>query len=210
MPYLVLDLEMTGPEPDYNEIIQIGAVLFDDNWVEKGQYLTNVYPENKEAFSSSSEKIHNLSLADLEEAPMIYDVLPELEEWICTQLGLRVPKGQLDRTPFLRDVIICGQSVINDINFLKEAYRYEKLKWPYSRVLLDLHTLSYFTFRVLKANAGSPAGRKIPDRLSLTAIANYFGFAREDGFHNALEDALLTAQCLKEVFKLGDGMKLPA
>ncbi|UFH57299.1 3'-5' exonuclease [Spirosoma sp. KNUC1025] len=203
MPYLVLDLEMTGPEPDYNEIIQIGAVLFDDNWVERGQYLTNVYPENQEAFSSSSEKIHNLSLAELEDAPMIYDVLPELEEWICKELGLRVPKGQLDRTPFLRDVIICGQSVINDINFLKEAYRYEKLKWPYSRVLLDLHTLAFFTFRVLKAN-----GRKVPDRLSLTAIASYFGFAREDGFHNALEDAVLTAKCLKEVFKLSEAMKL--
>ena len=205
MAFLVLDLEMTGPEPDYNEIIQIGAVLFDDNWVERGQYLTNVYPENKEAFSSSSEKIHNLSLTDLDDAPMIYDVLPELEEWICEKLDLRVPKGQLDRTPFLRDVIICGQSVINDINFLKEAYRYEKLKWPYSRVLLDLHTLAYFTFRVLKAN-----GRRVPDRLSLTAIASHFGFAREDGFHNALEDAVLTAQCLKEVFKLSEKMKLVA
>ncbi|RYC70787.1 MULTISPECIES: 3'-5' exonuclease [Spirosoma] len=203
MPYLVLDLEMTGPEPDYNEIIQIGAVLFDDNWVRKGQYLTNVYPENEEAFSSSSEKIHNLSLADLQDAPMMYDVLPELEEWICKELSIRVPAGQLDRTPYLRDVIICGQSVINDINFLKEAYRYEKLKWPYSRVLLDLHTLSYFTFRVLRAN-----GRKVPDRLSLTAIASYFGLAREDGFHNALEDAELTAKCLAEVFKLADTMKL--
>ena len=101
----------------------------------------------------SSEKIHNLSLADLEDAPMIYDVLSELEEWICTQLGVWVPKGQLDRTPFLRDVIICGQSMINDVNFLKEAHRYEKLKWPCSRVLLDLHTLGYFTFRVLRANA---------------------------------------------------------
>ncbi len=53
MPYLVLDLEMTGPEPDYNEIIQIGAVLFDDNWVEKGQYLTNVYPETKQLWTES-------------------------------------------------------------------------------------------------------------------------------------------------------------
>lgn len=203
MPFLVLDLEMTGPEPDYNEIIQIGAVLFDDDWQEKGRYLTNVYPENEEAFSSASEKIHNLSLADLEDAPMIYDVIPEMETWICEKLGLRVPKDQLDRTPFLRNVIICGQSVINDINFLKEAYRYEKLKWPYSRVLLDLHTLAYFTFRVLKAN-----GQKVPDRLSLTAIANHFGFAREDGFHNALEDAVLTAQCLKEVFTLSERMQL--
>lgn len=205
MPYLVLDLEMTGPEPDYNEVIQIGAVLFDDNWVEKGQYLTNVYPENEDAFSSSSEKIHNLSLADLQDAPMMYDVLPEMENWICKQLNIRVPAGQQDRTPYLRDVIICGQSVINDINFLKEAYRYEKLKWPFSRVLLDLHTLGYFTFRVLRAN-----GRKAPDRLSLTAIASHFGFAREDGFHNALEDAVLTAKCLKEVFTLAEAMKLPA
>lgn len=127
---------MTGPEPDYNEIIQIGAVLYDDDWLERGQYLTNVHPENKEAFSSSSEKIHNLSLAELDDAPMIYDVLPELEEWICTQLGLRVPTGQLDRTPFLRDVIICGQSVINDINFLKPGRRSGSLPVREAKVAL--------------------------------------------------------------------------
>lgn len=204
MPFLVLDLEMTGPEPDWNEIIQIGAVLYDDDWREKGHYLTNVYPENKEAFSSSSEKIHNLSLDDLEDAPMIYDVLPELEDWILGQLGTRVPTGQLDKTPYLRDVIICGQSVINDINFLREAYRLEKMKWPYSRTLIDLHTLGYFVFRILKQN-----GKSVPRGLSLKSIAGYFGFERESEHHNALEDAILTAQCLREVFRLGDGMKLP-
>jgi len=205
MPFLVLDLEMTGPEPDYNEIIQIGAVLFDDQWVEKGRYLTNVYPENEDAFSSHSEKIHNLSIEELEDAPMIYDVLPALEDWILEKLGIRLPPGQLDKTPYLRDVIICGQSVINDINFLKEAYRLEKQKWPYSRTLVDLHTLGYFVFRILKKN-----GRNTPKGLSLKAIAGYFGFEREDEYHNALEDAVLTARCLKEVFRLGDGLTLPA
>ncbi|WP_234735252.1 3'-5' exonuclease [Tellurirhabdus bombi] len=203
MPFLVLDIEMTGPEPDWNEIIQIGAVLFDDDWTEKGQYLTNVYPENEEAFSSSSEKIHNLSLQDLEDAPMIYDVLPELEDWILTQLNIRLPAGQLDKTPYLRHVVICGQSVINDINFLREAYRLEKMKWPYSRTLVDLHTLGYFMFRILQKNS-----KTAPKGLSLKAIAGYFGFEREGDYHNALEDAVLTAKCLKEVFKLGDGMKL--
>ncbi|WP_266365057.1 3'-5' exonuclease [Tellurirhabdus rosea] len=203
MPFLVLDLEMTGPEPDYNEIIQIGAVLFDDRWKELGQYLTNVYPENEDAFSSHSEKIHNLSLADLEDAPMIYDVLPELENWILEKLNIRVPAGQLDKTPYLRDVIICGQSVMNDINFLKEAYRLEKMKWPYSRTLVDLHTLAYFVFRVLRKN-----GKNTPKGLSLKAISAYFGLEREDEFHNALEDAILTAKCLKEVFRLGDGFQL--
>ncbi|RCR66096.1 3'-5' exonuclease [Larkinella punicea] len=203
MPFLVLDLEMTGPEPDWNEIIQVGAVLFDDNWVEKGQYLTNVYPENEDAFSSSSEKIHNLSLADLEDAPMIYDVLPELEEWIIKQLGIQKTQKTTDNNPYLREVIICGQSVINDINFLKEAYRLEKLKWPYSRTLVDLHTLSYFAFRILKKNK-----KPVPQRLSLKEIAGHFGFERESDIHNALEDAVLTAKCLKEVFKLADHLKL--
>ncbi len=206
MPFLVLDLEMSGPEPGWNEIIQIGAVLFDDNWIERGQYLTNVYPENEEAFTASSEKVHNLSLADLEDAPMIYDVLPALEEWIIKQLNITKPHQRTggpasDNLPYLRDVVICGQSVIHDIHFLQEAYRNEKLKWPYSRTLVDLHTLSYFIFRILKKK-----GRKTPDRLSLTAIAAHFGFEREDDFHNALEDAVLTAQCLKEIFKLGDAM----
>ncbi len=199
MPFLVLDLEMTGPEPDYNEIIQVGAVLFDDDWNERGQYLTNVYPENKDAFSSESEKIHNLSLAELEDAPMIYDVLPAMEEWIIKQLGLTKRGPSVDNSGLLRDVIICGQSVINDINFLKEAYRLEKLKWPYSRTLIDLHTLAYFVFRVMKKRK-----QRVPERLSLTAIAAYFGFEREGDFHNALEDAVLTAQCLKKVFELGE------
>ncbi len=199
MPFLVLDLEMSGPEPGYNEIIQLGAVLFDDNWVEKGQYLTNVYPENAEAFTASAEKVHNLSLTDLDDAPMIYDVLPALEIWICELLNLRVPPNQTDRTTYLRDVVICGQSVMHDINFLKEAYLSEKLKWPYSRTLVDLHTLSYFVFRVLRKN-----GKPTPKGLSLSAIGAHFGFEREDTFHNALEDATLTARCLKAIFALGD------
>lgn len=206
MPFLVLDLEMSGPDPGWNEIIQVGAVLFDDNWIERGQYLTNVYPENEEAFTASSEKVHNLSLTDLEDAPMIYDVLPGLEEWIIKQLNITKPHRRTggpasDNLPYLRDTVICGQSVIHDIHFLQEAYRTEKLKWPYSRTLIDLHTLSYFVFKILKKK-----GHKTPDRLSLTAIAAHFGFEREGDFHNALEDAVLTGQCLKQIFKLGDAM----
>ena len=105
---------MTGPEPGWNEIIQIGAEFFDDNWRSLGTYLQNVYPENEEAFSVKSEEVHGLSLDDLEDAPMIYDVLPEFEKWIKK---LNVGK------PSLANVVICGQSVINDINFLRFAYR---------------------------------------------------------------------------------------
>lgn len=201
MPFLILDLEMTGNEPGYHEIIQLGAVLCDDQWTELGRYLTNVYPEDEETFTESAAKVHGLTLAELDDAPMIYDVLPEFETWVLKHLN-RKP-GQFDNTQVLRDVVVGGQSVIHDINFLRFAYRDEKLKWPFSNVLLDLHTLSYFVFDILKAN-----GRTVPRSLSLKAISEFFGFAREDVHHNALEDAALTAACFREVMKLGRGFRI--
>ncbi|MFN8354352.1 MAG: 3'-5' exonuclease [Spirosomataceae bacterium] len=202
MPFLVIDLEMTGTEPGWHEIIQLGAVLYDDNWEEKGRYLTNIYPENEESFSQSAQQVHGLTLDELDDAPMIYDVLPAFENWVMEQLGFR-NVNLLDKSPYLRTTIVCGQSVINDINFLKFAYREEKMKYPFSNVLLDLHTLSYFVFDVLKQN-----GRKTPRSLSLKAIAEHFGFEREGDTHNALEDAVLTGMCIKEVMKLGKRLKL--
>ncbi|TDB64599.1 3'-5' exonuclease [Arundinibacter roseus] len=187
MPFLVLDIEMTGPEPGWNEIIQIGAELFDDQWKSLGTYLQNVYPENVEAFTAKSEEIHGLSLDDLEEAPMIYEVIPEFEKWI---------KSKAPAVP-LSKVVICGQSVIYDINFLRFAYRNEKMKWPFSNKMIDLHTISYLFFMILEKN-----GKTAPRSLSLGAISGYFGFEREDQTHNALEDAQLTARCFKEFFKL--------
>lgn len=194
MPYLVLDLEMTGPEPDYNEIIQIGAEIYNDNWEKKGEYLSNVYPENEDAFSTHSENIHGISFDELDEAPMMYDVLPEFEAWIRKSLYMKADEP-------LKKIIICGQSIINDINFLSYAYKKEKLPWPYSYQLLDLHSLSYFAFMILSKN-----GINTPKGLSLAKVAQYFGFERESETHNALEDAKLTAKCFKAFFELTDKM----
>jgi DNA polymerase-3 subunit epsilon len=194
MAFLVIDIEMSGPEPGWNEIIQIGAELFDDQWRSLGTYLQNVYPENEEAFTAKAEEVHGLSLDDLQEAPMIYDVLPEFEKWI---------KKLNSNKPNLSNVIICGQSVIYDINFLRYAYRNEKLNWPFSNKMIDLHTVSYLFFQILSRN-----GKTTPRSLSLGSVAAFFGFEREEETHNALEDAQLTAKCFKEFFKLIDNIKL--
>lgn len=194
MSFLVLDIEMTGPEPGWNEIIQIGAEFFDDQWRSLGTYLQNVYPENEEAFTAKSEEVHGLSIDDLEEAPMIFDVIPEFEKWIK-----KLNSGK----PNLSNVIICGQSVVYDINFLRFAYRKEKINWPFSNKQIDLHTVSYLFFKILEKN-----GQSVPRSLSLGSVSGYFGFEREDETHNALEDAQLTARCFKEFFKLIDKVKL--
>ena len=77
MYYLVFDLEMSGGEPGWHEIIQIGAILYDENWNFLGDYLCNVCPENKEAFSRPAEEIHDLTWDELQNELLIDEVLED-------------------------------------------------------------------------------------------------------------------------------------
>lgn len=198
MAYLVLDLELSGTEPGWHEIIQIGAGLYDKSWNLLDTFLSNVYPENEESFSLSSQKIHQLTWDELEEAPMLYEVLDDFEAWIQKTL----PNSSREQRP-LKAVSICGQSVMYDVVFLKAAYRKEKKEWPYSNKLIDLHNIAFYLFEILEKN-----GKKTPRSLSLTAIADFFGLAREGQEHNALEDAVLTAECLKRCMNYTTNLKL--
>lgn len=194
--YVCVDLEMTGGAVDWNEVIQIGAVLLDEKFNEIDTFLSNVYPENEEAFSSASEKIHNLSLEDLEDAPMIYEVLENFEKWLCQKCNFFNPNE-------LRKLQICGQSVINDINFLKNAYENENMTWNFPYTFIDLQNISFFVFETLKNNQ-----IEVPRRRNLDAIASFFKLEREGEFHNALEDAQLTALCLKEMMSYSQKLTL--
>jgi DNA polymerase III, epsilon subunit and related 3''-5'' exonucleases len=164
MASLVLDLELSGIEPGWHEIIQIGAALYNDEWGLISTYISNVYPENRKSFSLSSQRVHQLTMEELEDAPMLYEVLDEFERWIAASL----------KNNLLRRVKICGQSVMYDVVFLKTAYRQEKKEWPFSNMLLDLHNIAYYLFEVLAKN-----GKKTPNSLILNAIAGFFGLARE-------------------------------
>jgi DNA polymerase-3 subunit epsilon len=189
MKYLVLDLELTGPDRGYHDMIQIGAVLCDAQWNEQSHFLSNVYPENPEAISQRSEEIHGLSIYDLEDAPARYEVLESFEQWVRQTLGR-------NEYASLKDVILCGQGVLTDVNFLKWAFEEENIDWPFSYKILDLMSLSLLMYKVLKNNG------------SLDAVAAMFGLSRDGEEHNALEDARLTAACFKAYWEIADNLKL--
>lgn len=195
MPYLILDLEMSGTEAGFHDIIQIGAVLSDNEWNKIGEFESLVYPENEDAFSTSAEEIHGISIYDLEEAPMAYEVFEDLEKWLRRTLR-RQPNDAL------RDVVMCGQSVINDINFLKIKYSELNVDWPFSGRLLDLVSITTLMNKVNESN-----GKQKPAGYSLTAVAGFFQLKREDELHNALEDASLTYLCFKKYFELAAKLK---
>ena len=196
MPYLIVDLEMTGTESDFHDIIEIGAILVDNNWNKISEYESLVYPDNPETFSRYSEEIHGISLFDLEDAPSAYDVLEDFEKWIKKSLKLKDNEQ-------LYNVVLCGQSVINDINFLKFKYRELNLNWPFSNKMIDLMSISFAMYRVLDNNKIAR-----PKSMSLKSVADMFQFSREENTHSAIEDAELTYSCMKEYIKLIDKLSI--
>jgi len=187
--YLVVDLEMTGTEAGYHDIIEIGAVLCDEHWCETGRFESLVYPDNEETFSTAAEEIHGISIYDLEDAPQSYDVLMQMEEWIRKKL-------KREKQDSLRDVLVCGQSVMNDIHFLKLKYNSLHLEWPFAYRLIDLVTVSTWMFLFYDRT-----GRKRPSSYSLTAVAAHFGWSRSNTAHHAIEDAALTRACFEAFYR---------
>lgn len=198
MPYLVFDVETTGLEPDYHEIIQLGAVLYNDRWQQLDTFLSNVCPQYPDRFSIPASKVHDLTIYDLQDAPQIHEMLEDFERWLLKHVG----SHRRERSE-LRNIIVCGQSVTTDINFLRFAYREARMSWEFSYKPLDLFVLSNFYFRILKAN-----GIATPKSLSLKSVGEYFGMERESETHNALEDALLTGRCLALILKNGSKFKV--
>ncbi len=187
---------MTGSESDYHDIIQIGAVLVDEQWNKVSEFESLVYPDNPETISKYSEEIHGISLSDLEDAPSAYDVFEDFENWIRKNLKRKQNEN-------IYDVILCGQSVINDINFLKFKYSELNIPWPFSSKLIDLLTISFVFYKIFDSN-----GINRPKSMSLKSVAQMFQIERDAENHNALEDANITYSCLKEYIKLSKQVKL--
>jgi DNA polymerase-3 subunit epsilon len=201
MEYLVIDLEMSGDDPSYHDVIEIGAVLYSDNWTELGRYQSYVYPENEEAFSKPSEEVHGISLEQLKDAPMLDDVLPAFEAWV---LKLRnVEPDPFDNSQKLRHTMIAGLGIVNDFAFLRAAYGIINRRWPFSYRMLDMQSLTHVLFPIF-----NNAGMKMPSRQSLAAIAAHFGLERESEDHSAVEDAAITGECFKELAKLVERLEV--
>ncbi len=194
--YLCIDLEMSGSVPGEHDIIQIGAVLLDQDFEIISDFETLVYPENEADFDPDSKKVHGISRFELEEAPSLEDALDDMEYWLQEAGGYASRRN-------MQSLKLCGQGINNDISFLKAAYHQINLAWPFSYQCIDLQDISMFYERILLAN-----NQEGFQRLSLDAIADFLGMQREKNKHNALEDAELTAQCLAELFRRAGELKV--
>ena len=98
--YVVVDIETTGLSPEYDEIIEIGAIrVKDDVVIDKFQSL--VKPQHK--INEFIEKLTGITNEMLENSPKLNSVLPSLKN-------------------FIADSCIIGYNVNFDLNFLYDSF----------------------------------------------------------------------------------------
>lgn len=103
--YVSIDLETTGLNPKSDKIIEIGAVRVIDGKATE-RFSTFVNPGRK--LEERIVELTGIQDADLQDAPIIEEVLPSLME-------------------FLGDSILLGHSILFDYSFLKKAAVNQKL-----------------------------------------------------------------------------------
>lgn len=117
--YVVMDIETTGLDPRFDEIIEIAGVKYDGN-IETGRFQTLVKPECEiDDFITDLTGITNDMVQD---APAIDEVLP-------------------DFLAFVGDYTVVGHNINFDVNFIYDNAEYLKLP-PFSNDFVDTMRVS--------------------------------------------------------------------
>ena len=117
--YIVLDLETTGLSPEWDSIIEIGAIKVENS------LITDVYQQLINPgfpISSFIQDLTGITNNMLESQPSIVDVLPDVDI-------------------FVENNIIVGHNINFDINFLYDNFEYY-LDKPFSNGFIDTMRIS--------------------------------------------------------------------
>ncbi len=117
--YVVVDLETTGLDPSFDEIIEVAAVRVSGDEI-VGEYTSLVKPEQE--LDPYITELTGITPEMLETAPSLSDVLPAF----------------LD---FIKDAIVVGHNVNFDINFIYDASM-RLLKSPFKNDFVDTMRIS--------------------------------------------------------------------
>lgn len=170
--YWALDLETGGLDPATGAVLAVGMVPIREGLVRLGDaYYSLVRPEEGRAIHPDSVRAHQLVWGEVREAPVISQVLPEI-----------------DRR--LREGVLLVHHRALDVAFLRGAFARARLSWPKPRVVDTVDLLMKVARRNRFRNP------ELPDRiptLNLTRVRQEYGLPEYQA-HDALTDAVAAAE----------------
>lgn len=172
---LVLDLEMSGPNPQMHEVLDLGGVRaqLEPGLAEEEAYGAKVRPKHIGNAVPGALKVTGYS-------PKAWKAAVELEEAF----------SRLEEVG--RDAIVTGWGIGQDMAFLVESFRRLNRPWPFALIALDVQPIA----------RGLLKGGSV-DRFNLGHVADRLGIGRM-GEHGALADAYATYDVLVKLMERAD------
>lgn len=169
----VVDLEMSGPNPQTHEVLDLGGVraALAPGIPEEQAWGARVKPKHIGNAQPSALKVVGYSPKAWKDALDLETAFDRFEE-----LG--------------RDAVITGWGIGQDIAFLVESFKRLRRPWPFALVALDVQPIA----RRLLKGGGSV------DRFNLGHVADRLGIGRL-GEHGALADAYATYDVLVKLLE---------
>lgn len=189
MKYLLaIDLETTGLDPQYHELIEIGAQLLYPNGSQASPMfhitIAPEFPERGYMCKDNGEifDVYRLNHFDLEgKHHTLFEGMKKFHEFIT---------AHTENISSFKEITPFGQNVKFDISFLQASYK--KLNWPYT---FDYHSLElsslYWLWHVIKKE-------EMPTKLSQNQMGKDFGLVN-DLEHSAVGDIKLSVKLLETI-----------
>lgn len=167
---LLFDLETSGPDPDKDVVLQIGATILDkDNLLEKSYF--SAYIRNSVLIETLTEqaKSGHTSIEALQNGLKPLDFIKQFGQFATGGVTLVVPNS-------------------SRLLFLKQMYKKQTTAFPFELYTLDLWTLSY-------VRSMSKGLKKIP---TLHTLAEDFHLTLNNSY-NAFERVKVQASIFKRI-----------
>jgi DNA polymerase III epsilon subunit-like protein len=170
---LVLDIEMSGPNAQMHEVLEIGGVraTLAPSLPEEGSFGARVKPRHIGNADPGALKVVGYS-------PKVWKDAVELEHAMAKFLELGA------------GAVVAGWGIGQDLTFLVESLRRVGVEWPFAPVVIDIQPIA----RKLLHGTGDV------DRFNLGHVADRLGIGRM-GEHSALADAYATYDVLLKLLE---------
>lgn len=180
MNYIVYDLEATCWQNEWEargkqrEIIEIGAVLIDENGLIQSRFESFVQPIRQPILSNFCQELTSISQADVSQADEFPRVISDFKDWIGLNAGeeyLLCSWGFFDKAALVKDCEFHGLDG-------RWAKKHISLKHQYLRIIHSMR------------------------EVGLESALAQEGFEFEGTMHRAIDDAVNLAKIFQKYFNL--------
>ena len=172
MKISIIDVETTGLDPNKHEIIEIGAVIFDDEKIGSLETVNiKVKPEYIELAAKEALKINGYKEEDWKDAVTMEDAMSIL-------------------SPKVNDSVFCAHNMIFDWGFLEAACKKLSIMLPFNHRKVDLFSLAW-----------AKLDHKKMKYWNLKAICKELEIEPEPEIHRAINGAMTEYEVYKKLMK---------